>query len=94
MSNADTFPRCRDAKRARIMGNKTLNNKRAQETPDAQPHPQPRVQNEKHTSKSPQASRTTRRFLRNGFTDSFVLAPETGLYCLRRRRNARALSPT
>jgi len=32
------------------------------------------VQNEKHTSKSPQAKPTVRRFLRNGFNGCFVLS--------------------
>jgi len=49
---------------------------------------------EKHTSKSPQVHRIVPAFpARMVLTVSFALAPETGLYCLRRQRNAHALSP-
>jgi hypothetical protein len=41
-------PRFRDANRVRMLRNKTLEKKRAQETPGAWPRPQPRVRKKAH----------------------------------------------
>jgi hypothetical protein len=49
-----------------------------------------RAKNKMHASKSPQVHRLPRHSLRDGFTVSFVLSPETGLCCLRHQRNAKA----
>ena len=67
--------------------------KRAWGMPDAQAHPQPRVGKSKTTRVSDhgRAGFTRHSRTRMVLTVSFVLAPETGLSCLRRQRNARSI---
>jgi hypothetical protein len=53
-------------------------------------HPQPRVRMKKaHERSHYRYAETIRHSLRDGFTVSFVLSPETWLFCLRRRRDAK-----
>jgi hypothetical protein len=63
--------------------------------PGAQPHPQPRVRNEKaHECRHREYSRNTRHSrTRVVLTVSSALSPVIGLSCHRRKRNAQALSP-
>ena len=55
-----------------------------------EPHPQPRVQNERaHEHSHHRFSRSVRHSPRNGFTVSFALSPVTWLFCHRHRRDAK-----
>jgi hypothetical protein len=59
--------------------------------PGAQPHPQPRVRMKKaHEQSHHRYAETFRHSLRDGFTVSFALSPETGLSCLRHWRDVKA----
>jgi hypothetical protein len=67
---------------------------RAQGMPGARPHPQPRMRNKKHTSVvtagEPEAIRHS---LHDGFNGFLRARPGDRAFCLRRQRNAQALSP-
>jgi len=71
--------------------NKTLRKRRGRrECRVLEPHPQPRVRKqEAHERSHHRSAETNRHSPRDGFTVSFVLAPETGLSCLRHRRDAK-----
>jgi len=59
--------------------------------PGAWPHPQPCVRKVKaHKHSHHRLAETFRHSLRDGFTVSFVVSPETGLDCLRRPPEALA----
>ena len=53
--------------------------------PDAPMHPQPCVRKVKARKQVTTGHRLTRHSLRDGFTVSFGLSPEIGLFCLRRK---------
>jgi hypothetical protein len=73
----------------------SLRKQRAQGMPGAQPHPQPRVRMKKaHEQSHHRYAETFRHSLRDGFTVSFALSPETGLSCLRHWRDVKTSSPT
>ncbi|HET7490416.1 MAG TPA: hypothetical protein VFK01_00925, partial [Bradyrhizobium sp.] len=61
--------------------------------PDAQPHPQPCVQEMKaHKRSHHRYAETFRHSLHDGFTVSFALSPVIGLCCHRRQQNIRRLN--
>jgi hypothetical protein len=68
---------------------------RAQETPGARPHPQPRVRNKKaHEQVTTGSAASSGVSCAMVLTVSFVLSPVIGLFCHRRQRNAQALRLT
>jgi len=75
----------------------SLRKQRAQETPGAQPHPQPRVRNRKaHEQVTTGSADAIRRFLRNGFNGLFRALPgEPGLLSPspRNAKHCRELTP-
>jgi hypothetical protein len=88
----DTAPHSRDTKRARAIAVETSSKQGGRRECRVRNTPIASHANEKaYELQSPQVRRFNRHSLRDGFTVSFVLAPETGLCCLRRQRDCRSI---